>query len=47
MKDIRDLQQEACGITGEPRPVEFTDDVVALVEYRDGSIIDAVRKVKE
>jgi citrate lyase subunit alpha/citrate CoA-transferase len=47
VKDIRDLQREACAITGEPKPVEFTDDVIALVEYRDGSIIDAVRRVKE
>ncbi len=47
VKNIHDLQQEACGISGEPRPVEFTDDVIALVEYRDGTIIDAVRRVKE
>lgn len=47
VKDIHDLRKEACQITGEPRPVEFTDDVVALIEYRDGTIIDAVRRVKE
>lgn len=47
VKDIRELQQQACRITGEPRPIEFTDEVVALIEYRDGTIIDAVRKVKE
>lgn len=45
--DIRELQQEACQIAGQPRPIEFCDDVVALIEYRDGTIIDAVRKVKE
>ena len=31
---------------GKPRPVEFEDDVVALIEYRDGTIIDVVRRVK-
>lgn len=45
--DIHDLRKLATRITGEPKPVEFTDDVVALIEYRDGTIIDAVRKVKE
>ena len=29
-----------------PRPLDFDDEVVALIEYRDGSIIDVVRKVK-
>jgi citrate lyase subunit alpha/citrate CoA-transferase len=33
-------------VTGTPRPVEFDDEIVALVEYRDGSIIDTVRRVK-
>ncbi len=47
VRDIHELREEACRITGEPRPVEFTDEVVALIEYRDGTIIDAVRKVKE
>lgn len=47
VKDIHDLRKEITQITGVPRPVEFTDDVVALIEYRDGSIIDAVRRVKE
>ena len=47
VKDIRQLHEEICAITGRPRPVEFTDDVVALVEYRDGSIIDAIRRVRE
>jgi len=46
VKDIRQLQQEIQAVTGKPRPLEFEDEVVALVEYRDGSIIDAVRRVK-
>jgi len=47
VKDIRQLQQEIYQITGRPRPLEFADEVVALIEYRDGSIIDVIRKVKE
>jgi citrate lyase subunit alpha/citrate CoA-transferase len=47
VKDIRELRDEICRVTGEPRPLEFEDEVVGLVEYRDGSIIDVIRKVKE
>jgi citrate lyase subunit alpha/citrate CoA-transferase len=47
LKDIRQLQQDINRVTGTPRPLEFEDEIVALVEYRDGSIIDAVRRVKD
>jgi citrate lyase subunit alpha / citrate CoA-transferase len=47
VKEIGDLQQEICKITGTPRPLQFGDEIVALVEYRDGSIIDVVRRVKD
>ena len=47
VKDIRELQQEIYQITGRPRPLEFEDKVVALIEYRDGTIIDVVRRVKD
>ncbi|MHB1400587.1 MAG: citrate lyase subunit alpha [Trichloromonadaceae bacterium] len=47
VKEIAELQQEIYQITGRPRPLEFTDQVVALIEYRDGSIIDVVRQVKD
>jgi citrate lyase subunit alpha/citrate CoA-transferase len=45
--DIRDLQRATYQITGQPRPIEFHEEVVALIEYRDGTIIDAIRKVKD
>ena len=38
---------EINALTGKPRPLEFEDEIVALIEYRDGSIIDVVRQVKE
>lgn len=46
VKDIRQLQKEIYAVTGTPRPLDFEDEVVALVEYRDGTIIDAVRRVR-
>jgi citrate lyase subunit alpha / citrate CoA-transferase len=46
VKDIRQLQREIQAVTGAPRPLEFDDQVVALIEYRDGTIIDAVRRVR-
>jgi citrate lyase subunit alpha / citrate CoA-transferase len=46
VKDIRELQRDIYKVTGTPRPLEFEDEVVALIEYRDGSIIDTVRRVK-
>jgi citrate lyase subunit alpha / citrate CoA-transferase len=45
VKDIRQLRDEIYAVTGVPRPVEFDDSIVGLIEYRDGSIIDVVRKV--
>ncbi len=47
VKDIRELHEEICRVTGNPRPLEFEEEVVALIEYRDGTVIDAVRRVKE
>jgi citrate lyase subunit alpha/citrate CoA-transferase len=47
VKDIRQFHEEITRITGKPRPVEFRDEVAALIEYRDGSIIDVVRQVLE
>jgi len=45
--DIRQLRDEIYAVTGVPRALEFTDKVVGLVEYRDGSIIDVIRQVVE
>ncbi|MEX9252761.1 citrate lyase subunit alpha [Pseudenterobacter timonensis] len=43
---IEQLQQRAEMLTGKPQPIEFTDRVVAVVRYRDGSVIDLIRQVK-
>lgn len=43
---IEQLQQRAEQLTGKPQPIEFTDRVVAVVRYRDGSVIDVIRGLK-
>ena len=43
---IDDLIKRGEKITGVPEDIDYEDEVVAIVEYRDGSIIDVVRKVK-
>nr|WP_318383985.1 citrate lyase subunit alpha [uncultured Enterobacter sp.] len=45
--DIEALYQRAISLTGEPKPIEFTDKIVGVVRYRDGSVIDVVHQVKE
>ncbi|WP_213714632.1 citrate lyase subunit alpha [Cedecea lapagei] len=44
---IEDLYQRAISLTGEPKPIEFTSRIVGVIRYRDGSVIDVVRQVKE
>lgn len=44
---IEALRDIAYGIVGEPQDIQFEDKVVALVEYRDGTIIDVIRQVKD
>lgn len=43
---IQELKDKVESIVGVPDKIEYDDKVVAIVEYRDGSIIDVVRKVK-
>ncbi|MGL5616859.1 MAG: citrate lyase subunit alpha [Sarcina sp.] len=43
---IEELIEKAEEITGKAEAIEFTDKVVAVVEYRDGTIIDTIHQVK-
>ena len=45
--DIEALYQRAISLTGEPKPIAFTDRIVGVIRYRDGSVIDVVHQVKE
>ncbi len=44
---IRELKERAERVAGKPEPIEFEDRIVGLVEYRDGTIIDVIRKVAD
>lgn len=46
IKSIEELKEKAYSIVGVPDKIECEDEVVGIIEYRDGSIIDVVRKVK-
>jgi len=43
---IEELKAIAEKLTGIPEKIEFEDKIVAIVEYRDGSVIDVVRQVR-
>ena len=44
---IEELKKLSENLTGVPETIEFTDRVVAVVEYRDGTVIDVVRQPKD
>jgi len=44
---IEQLQRKAEQLVGIPKPVEYTDKVVGIVTYRDGSAIDYIYQVRE
>lgn len=43
---IEELRDMAYAMVGEPKPVQFADKVVGIIEYRDGTIMDVVRQIK-
>lgn len=45
-KTIEELRDIAYSIVGEPERVQFDDKVVGIIESRDGTIMDVVRKIK-
>jgi len=47
LKPIEELKEIAYSVAGEPPELDLTEEIVALIEYRDGTVIDVVRKVKE
>jgi citrate lyase subunit alpha/citrate CoA-transferase len=44
---IEELQQLAESLCGTPKPIETTDKVCVVVEYRDGTVIDVIRQIKK
>ncbi|UCF08166.1 MAG: citrate lyase subunit alpha [Thermoplasmata archaeon] len=47
LKTVEELRDMAYEATGGPQDLELTEDIIALIEYRDGTILDTVWKVKE
>jgi citrate lyase subunit alpha/citrate CoA-transferase len=43
---VEDLERKAEDITGVLEKAQFEDRIVAVVEYRDGTVIDVLKKVK-
>lgn len=46
-RDIRDLYEEVISLTGVPDKIQYTDNIVGVIEYRDGSVIDVIYQVKK
>lgn len=43
---IKQLQEKAYSLVGRPDPLQWNEKVVAVLEARDGSILDVVREIK-
>ena len=43
--DIEEMGALCKRICGEQKPLELTDEIIGIIEYRDGTIIDVVRRV--
>ena len=43
---MEELRTMSTRLVGKSKDIEFSDEVVAVVEYRDGSVIDTIKKVK-
>lgn len=43
---IESLQELAQSITGKPKQIQTTEEVVAIVEARDGTVIDVIRRLR-
>ncbi len=44
---IEELKEKAERVVGKPAPLPFGDKVVGLVTYRDGSLLDVIREIKD
>ena len=47
IKPIHQLRDEIYALTGVPRPIEFSDKIIGLIEYRDGTITDVIRQLSD
>ncbi|MCX6232010.1 MAG: citrate lyase subunit alpha [Bacteroidetes bacterium] len=47
IKTIEELKEEAERICGKPEKPKLTDEIVAIIKWVDGTVIDAVRKIEK
>lgn len=47
IKTINELREIAKKSTGQEKNIEFEDDIVAVVQYRDGTVVDTIKKIKK
>jgi citrate lyase subunit alpha/citrate CoA-transferase len=45
--DIHELKALGESLVGEQTPADLTDKIIAVVEYRDGTVMDVVKMPKE
>ena len=45
--ELAELRKKALKLVGQPMPIPYTDKIVGVVTYRDGSVIDLIRQVKD
>lgn len=41
---IEELRDMAYELGGKPAPLKMSDEIVAIVEYRDGTVLDVIRR---
>lgn len=44
LMSIHDLRNMAYELGGKPEPIEYDDEITGIVEYRDGSVLDVIRR---
>lgn len=44
---FEELKKEVERLTGIPEKSEFTDTIVGIIEYRDGTVMDVIKQIKE
>ena len=44
---LEELKDRVEKITGIPEPPRLKDRIIALIEYRDGTILDVVKEVEK
>ncbi len=47
LKSIKELRKEVEKLTGVPEKTEFSEKIIGIIEYRDGTVIDVIKQIKD